>query len=134
MIFYTLFRSLMCVVIVFATYNPTGHSYWHWAMAGMTTTKAAFGVLLIVIYFFLFWVVLGSLRITGSLSGLAVAGLGGYQIYQVIAPITSEQTVIETIILLSLALFLGIGLSWPALMTRLTGQTHKRYLTKAKRL
>jgi len=130
MFFHTFIRSLLCIAIVMATYNPSGHSYWHWVIEGMTVTKAAFGVLLVVTYVFLSWVVLGSLGVKGTVAGLVVAGLSGHQVYRLVGP-DQARSVIEMIILTGFAVFLGVGLSWPALMTGLSGQIHKRFLTYA---
>jgi len=129
MIFHVLFRSLLCASVVMGTYNPSTHSYLHWAADGMTTTKAAVGVVLAVIWVFLFWVVSGSLGVKGMAAGLTVAGLGGHQLYRLVEPASAVRPVIEVIALASFALFLGVGVSWPALMTRLSGQVHKRYLS-----
>ena len=130
MIVYVALRTLVCAVLILGTYNPSGYSYVHWVGEGLTTTKAMIGVLLFVGYSFLSWVVLGSLGAVGTVAGLAVAGLSGYQLYLLLDPGAVSRAVVEMIVLVSLSLFVGIGVSWPALMTRLSGQIHKRYLTK----
>jgi len=130
MIAYIAVRTLICAVLILGTYNPSGYSYWHWLLDGLTTSKAVVGVLLFIGYSFLSWVVLGSLGVVGTVAGLAIAALSGYQVFLLIDPGSASRPVIEVIILLALSLFFGIGLSWPALMTRLSGQIQKRYLFK----
>jgi thiol:disulfide interchange protein len=129
MVFHVAFRLLLCLAVVMGTYNPSGHSYLHWAVDGMNTAKAAVGVILASIWVFLFWVVSGSLGVKGMIAGLAVAGLGGHQVYRLAGSEGAARPVVEMIALVAFAAFLGIGTSWPALMTRLSGQVHKRYLS-----
>lgn len=134
MIFHHVFiRVLACMAFVLATYNPSGYSYWDWVAEGATTAKAAVGIMILIVYVFLFWVVLASLGGIGTIGGGVAAALTGRQIYLVAAPETAVGMVLQVIALCCFAMFLGIGLSWPALMTRLSGQEHKRYLTYANK-
>lgn len=131
MLHHVFIRALACVAFVLATYNPSGYSYWDWLSDGVTTTNAAVGIVILIIYVFLFWVVLGSLGLVGTLSGLVVAALVARQLYLIAAPETAVGMVLQVIALTCFAGFLGVGLSWPALMTRLSGQVHKRFLVYA---
>ena len=44
-------RWLLATTVVFATYNPSGHSYWHWATAtgGSTALKVLAGIALLTL-------------------------------------------------------------------------------------
>lgn len=131
MLYHVFIRILACIAFVLATYNPSGYSYWDWLSEGITTTKAAVGIIILIIYVFLFWVVLGSLGLVGTLSGLAVAALVGRQLYLMAAPEAAVGMVLQLIALACFAGFLGVCLSWPTLTTRLTGQINKRFLVYA---
>lgn len=46
-----LIRVALAVALVFVTYNPTGHSFYHWLTApegGSTALKALLGVILLI--------------------------------------------------------------------------------------
>lgn len=131
MLYHVFIRILACIALVLATYNPSGYSYWDWLGEGITTTKAAVGIMIVIIYAFLSWVVLGSLGIVGTVSGLLVAALAGRQLYLMAAPDAAVGMVLQVIALICFATFLGVGLAWPSLTTRLTGQVNKRFLVYA---
>ena len=42
-------RWLIAATLVFATYNPSGHSWWHWATTpgGSSSLKACTGIFLL---------------------------------------------------------------------------------------
>jgi hypothetical protein len=44
-------RVVLAIALVLATFNPSGHSFYHWAVApppGITAVKAFLGILLLV--------------------------------------------------------------------------------------
>ncbi|CAA7623934.1 conserved membrane hypothetical protein [Candidatus Terasakiella magnetica] len=131
MVHHVFIRSLLCVAFVMGTYNPSGYCYLDWLREGVTTIKAAIGIAIVVIYSFLVWVVLGSLSISGAIAGLALTALVGHQIYLTLGPEAQVGAALQMIALTCFALFLGVGLSWPSVMTQLSGQVHKRYLSYA---
>lgn len=131
MFYHVFIRTLACVAFVLATYNPSGYSYWDWVAEGVTTTNAAVGVMLVIVYAFLVWVVVAELGIVGTLSGLVLAALVGRQLYLLAAPDSAAGMVFQLVALVCFAGFLGIGLSWSTLVTRLSGQINKRFLIYA---
>ena len=95
-------RALFSFFIVFAAYNPSGHSYWHWMLHGdagfwskftigavlfalhalaLTTAVGALkwrGILLIVVILFGAWMALsGNIGLAGGKPGTAVVLLAG---------------------------------------------------------
>jgi hypothetical protein len=56
-------RLLFCLFIVFATYNPSGRSYWHWLWAGEAGfwTRLAVGLVLLLTHLALFFTLRGVL-------------------------------------------------------------------------
>jgi uncharacterized integral membrane protein len=118
-------RIVLAIALVFATYNPSGHSFYHWLTeppAGITAMKALLGVVLLI-----GWVV--SLRTVH----VALGSLGvilGIALLAALAWVFVEQRWIELdtpssvawLALLILGAVLGLGLSWSLVRARFTGQ------------
>lgn len=128
-------RFLMAVVLVAATYNPEGYSFFHWALLPLyksPPTDLTFGALnplkiLAGIALFAGWIVF--LQATRrSLGGkgvfLAVALFGGIIWvlidWNVFSPRGSKA--ISYLILIVIALVLTTGMSWSHVTRRLSGQ------------
>lgn len=125
-------RLAGALLLVFATYNPEGWSYFHWVfrprpgetglLHGFTPIKAFAGLGLVAL-----WVVFlqATRRSLGAGGALLVTGLFGCTIwamiyYGVISPTSSKA--IAHIILIAVSLVLAIGLSWSHVTRKLTGQ------------
>lgn len=120
-----LVRIVLAVALVLATYNPSGHSFYHWLTeppAGITAIKVLLGVLLLI-----GWAV--SLRTVH----VALGSLGvvlGVALLAALAWVFVEQRWLELdtpssvawLALLILGTVLGLGLSWSLMRARLTGQ------------
>ena len=120
-----LVRLVAAVVLLFATYNPEGLSYFHW-MANdgwhLTPLKAFVGVTLIAAWVFLLRATLESL---GALGTLLAAAFFGTLIWLVVSwthlePRTSKG--LTYLILLGLAGVLSTGSVWSIWRKRMTGQ------------
>ena len=120
-----LLRLVAALVLVFATFNPTGHSYAHWVQGGWespTPPMALAGLVLLT-----GWVVFGrsTLRAIGMLGTLLAAAFVAVVVWLVASwgwldP--GNSTAITWIVLVALSVILAIGLSWSHLRRRLTGQ------------
>lgn len=121
-------RWLFCTVLVLATYNPFGRSYYHWITGEPEELILKFlvGLLLVVVYVYLAWVIVGSVRVLGVLAMLAIWLLFAHQLLDLADPVGSVLR--QTIVLLSLSTTLAGGLCWPSIIVRLSGQIEKRYL------
>ena len=127
-----LFRMLGALVLVYATFNPTGHSYFHWVVApligmaaptgGSSALKFLVGVLLVIGWVVVLQATRRSIGLTGAFLALALCGgLIWLLIEQhVVSPTGSAA--IAHIALVAIALVLGVGMSWSLLSRRLTGQ------------
>ena len=127
-----LFRMLGALVLVYATFNPTGHSYFHWVVApligrgaptgGSSALKFLVGVLLVIGWVVVLQATRRSIGLTGAFLALALCGgLIWLLIEQhVVSPTGSAA--IAHIALVALALVLGVGMSWSLVSRRLTGQ------------
>ena len=63
-----LLRVLAALLLVLLTYNPTGHSYYHWAItnpAGFSAAEALVGALLLAGWVFYLKAALSSLGLIG---------------------------------------------------------------------
>lgn len=124
-----LVRWLGAALLVFATYNPTGWSYLHWAMgaggeagAGDVPLKILVGLLLLGgfgVYFRATWLSLGLLGIAlvVAVFGVFVWLLYDYQLVDVASPM-----VIVLVVEAILTIVMGVGMSWSHVQRRLTGQ------------
>ncbi|MEO5335725.1 MAG: DUF6524 family protein [Magnetospirillum sp. WYHS-4] len=131
-----LLRWLSSVFVVFLTYNPFHYSFWHWVSepeGGDIMLKAVVSVALFIVYVFMVWVVLASLGIWGVGAGALIGILAAVEILDLLPESSRSRIVVELIALLCVATFFGIGLAWPHIATRLSGQVQKRYLVKIKK-
>ena len=127
-----LLRMLGALILVYATFNPTGHSYFHWVVApligmgaptgGSSALKFLVGVLLVIGWVVVLQATRRSIGLTGAFLALALCGgLIWLLIEQhVVSP--SGSAAIAHIALVAIALVLGVGMSWSLLSRRLTGQ------------
>jgi hypothetical protein len=121
-----LLRLLFAVTLVLATYNPSGHSYLHWftsALPEVTTIEALAGVALLIAWALS---VRATLFALGRL-GLALAALALCVIILLLVSVgwldLTNHHALSWILLVMLAVLLAIGMSWPLVRRRPTGQT-----------
>jgi len=122
-----IWRFLFALLLVLATYNPSGYSVFHWvrtAMAadGLGAIHFFVGVLLVIGWSILWIATWRALETFGViLAGLAISTLVWLLIdIGVLTPDTGSG--IAWIVLFGLAGLLSIGLSWSHIWRRLTGQ------------
>lgn len=123
-------RVIAALVLVFATYNAEGVSYYHWALAPLKETAGSFnalkflaGLLLVVGWVVFLQATRRSIGILGALLVTAVCGgviwlLIDYNIVQA----TSTKG-ITRIVLFAISVVLAVGMSWSHLSRRLSGQS-----------
>ena len=118
-------RIVLAIALVLATYNPSGHSFYHWLTeppAGITAIKALLGVVLLIgwaVSLRTVHVALGSL---GVVLGVAfLAALAWVFVEQRWLDLDTPSSV-AWLALLILGTVLGLGLSWSLMRARLTGQ------------
>ncbi|RKZ96292.1 MAG: hypothetical protein DRQ43_04485 [Gammaproteobacteria bacterium] len=121
-----LIRIFFALILVFASYNPSGYSFYDWALKGLETgfepLMAFAGVVLLI-----GWVVYLRATITSlGFIGLMLAfAFFGTLLWMVIdwgfVPADSVQT-ITYIVLSLLSLVLAVGMSWSHIRRRMSGQ------------
>ncbi|NOQ79861.1 MAG: hypothetical protein GQ546_10725 [Gammaproteobacteria bacterium] len=119
-------RLFFAFILVFATFNPSGYSFYDWILKGMETgfepLMAFAGIVLLI-----GWVVYIRATITSlGLIGLILAfAFFGTLLWMVIdwgfIPADSIQ-IITYIILSLLSMVLAIGMSWSHIRRRMSGQ------------
>jgi hypothetical protein len=124
-----LWRWLAAAVLVFATFNPTGWSYAHWALgsgeafgAGGVPLKILVGLLLLggfAVYFRATWLSLGLLGIALI---VAVFGVFAWLLvdYDLIDMRSSVAVILAVEVVLTVVM--GVGMSWSHIQRRLSGQ------------
>ena len=118
-------RIVVAVLLVLATWNPSGWSYADWALRDASTfdaVKAFVGVLLLAGWVFCLraaWVSLGALGL--ALVALLLATIVWMLVQFGIVPADNERLLVW-VALLAIGVTLGIGLSWARLRQRVTGE------------
>ena len=118
-------RFIFAIIVVFATYNPEGHSYFHWIyedLPAFSVLKAFIGVVLLICWIILIRATLGSLGAIGIILAAAFFGLAIWLIIDVFGLSTDSFRIIAYIISIMLASVLSIGISWSHVRRRLSGQ------------
>ena len=117
-------RWLVALLGVFATYNPSGYSYYHWLQHGdsYVSLRVLAGVALVIFYVVYLRATLRSLGSIGI--GLATALFGSIawlltQWHLVDLSLPNEQSTVSLAISASV---LGVGMSWSAIRYRISGQ------------
>ena len=120
-----LIRFIFATVIVFATYNPEGVSYFDWIQEEFptfTVYKAFVGVLLIIGWIILIRATIGSLGAIGIILAVAFFGLLIWLMFDVFNIPTDSVRVITYIIQIMIVSVLSIGVSWSHIRRRISGQ------------
>jgi hypothetical protein len=122
-----LWRFIAALVLVLLTYNPSGHSAYHWISSAVA--ESAFGplhllligVLLIgwAVYWIATWRALGTLGV--ALAGLVLSAIIWLLIDIGLLSLDSVSAV-TWVSLVGLSIVLAVGVSWSHVWRRLTGQ------------
>ena len=118
-------RFVFAVIVVFATYNPEGVSYFHWVydeLPAFSVLKAFVGVVMIIGWVILIRATMGSLGFIGIMLAAAFFGLAIWLILDVLGLSTDNIRVISYIVEIMLASVLSIGVSWSHVRRRISGQ------------
>lgn len=118
-------RIALAIALVLATYNPSGHSFYHWLSeppAGITAIKGLLGVVLLIGWAVSLRTVHVALGALGVILGVALlAALAWVFVEQRWLDLNTPSAV-AWLALLILGTVLGLGLSWSLIRARFTGQ------------
>lgn len=121
-----LWRLVFSVALVLLTFNPTGHSYYHWLLDGfpsITPGEAVAGVGLLGAWIFF-------VRSTFAAMGALGVGLLLAFFATIVWWVTSRgwldlgnRNAMAWVVLGVLGVVLGVGMSWSHIRRRISGQT-----------
>ena len=126
-------RFAAALVLVYATFNPEGVSFYHWAIgplirgdtaaAGQSVpVKLLAGLLLIGLWAFFVQTTRRSLGWKGAILMLAILGTIVWALidWRLLEPTSSRA--IGHLVIIALAIVLALGMSWSHLSRKLSGQ------------
>ncbi|MET0118455.1 MAG: DUF6524 family protein [Sedimenticola sp.] len=120
-----LIRLVMALILVFATYNPSGYSWYHWFTGSENKIDpliALAAIVLIIGWAIYLRATMRSLGVIGTTLAVAFFGIIVWSLieYQVLS--LDNTTALEYIVLVMLSAIMATGLSWSHVRRRLTGQ------------
>jgi len=120
-----LWRLVFSVALVLLTFNPTGHSYYHWLLDGfpsITPGEAVAGIVLLGAWIFF-------VRSTLAAMGALGVGLLLALFASIVWWVTSRgwldlgnRNAMAWVVLGVLGVVLGVGMSWSHIRRRISGQ------------
>jgi hypothetical protein len=123
-------RIAAAAVLVFATFNPFGRSWFHWVILPMIQEKRLFldpfkvlaGILLAALWVFFLRASQRSIGTLGAFFTFAAFAVLMWMLSYlgVFTPTSSKSIAVLTLI--AITLVLGIGASWSLIRQRVTGQ------------
>jgi hypothetical protein len=120
-----LLRFVFALALVLATYNPTGHSYFHWLFQDFALTPyiVLAGLVLLIGWGFYIKATFNSMGVIGVVASAAVLGcfvwLGISWGWLSIDSVSSMSWVVEVLT----AVLLTVGMCWSFVTRRVSGQT-----------
>jgi hypothetical protein len=118
-------RIAVSLLLVMATFNPTGFSYFHWVrdvFPSVSPPQVVVGLLLLIIWIFLWR---SMMQAVGKLGLVLMAALFAAVVWMFVTwgwidP--GNDGAMTWVALVILGLILGIGMSWAIIRRDLTGQ------------
>lgn len=119
-----LIRFLAALVLVFATWNPSGWSFVHWVLATLPDVNAGMvfvGVVLLIGWFLFLHATLESLGAFGIIMALAFFGSLTWLIFD-LGWLTASQGVLNYVVLVVISAIISIGMAWSHIWRQLSGR------------
>jgi hypothetical protein len=120
-----LWRLIFSVALVLLTFNPTGHSYYHWLADGFPSVQpleVVAGIALLGAWIFF---VRSTMAAMGTLGVVLLLALFAAIVWWVVSQgwlDVSNRSAMAWVVLLILGLVLGIGMSWSHVRREVSGQ------------
>ena len=124
-------RALSALILVFATYNPEGKSFYHWAIAplvggppssGPASVKFLTGLALAAGWIVFLTATRRSIGVAGSALVLAISGGLVWMLLDFGVVSASSARGITYVVLICTSLLLAVGMSWSHMSRKLSGQ------------
>jgi hypothetical protein len=120
-------RLLFSAFLVFATYNPSGRSYWHWLQAGGPIgLQVIIGLVLLAGYVALLvatWEVIG---FSGMFLTAAICLSVAFELFKLGLIDLQDEATFGLLVCVTLAVVIAFGMSFSFIFARLTGIVHTR--------
>ncbi len=121
-----LLRLFVALVLVFASYNPSGYSYSHWAremdLSAIDPLIVLAGVVLLIGWVIFLRATIRSLGLIGILLATALFGTIVWTFIYYDLLVTDNKQVMTYVIEALLAMILAAGMSWSHVRRRMSGQ------------
>lgn len=126
-----LIRIIACVAMVIITYNPYENSIYHWFVSDFFS-DFKIKILLIttgsVALYFMIRVIYSNNGVLGVALLLTMIGLSIYELHYRTSEWSLGQITFIFLAEIIFAIYLALALSVPHIVTRLSGQTQKRFI------
>ena len=120
-----LLRIAFSLALVFLTFNPSGHSYFHWLSANLSPIQplvVVAGILVLGAWLFFVRATFSSMGTVGVVLLLALFAAIVWWLVSQGWLSTANRSAMAWVVLTCLGLLLGIGMSWAHIRARLSGQ------------
>ena len=120
-----LVRLIIAVALVFATYNPSGYSWYHWLVKSNFAVDPMIilsGIVLLIVWIIFLRATFRSLGPAGTLLAAAFFGVIVWALIYYKWLSLDNLTAMQYVILLVLSAILATGMSWSHIRRRMTGQ------------
>jgi nucleoside recognition membrane protein YjiH len=118
-------RMVFSMALVFLTFNPTGHSYFHWLrdhVSPLQPQVVVAGIVLLGAWLFFIRATFTSMGTVGVVLLLALFGAIIWWMVSAGLLSTTDRSSMAWVVLLCLGLLLGFGMSWAHIRSRISGQ------------
>lgn len=126
-----LIRIIGCITMVLVTYNPSGNSIYHWFVADLFS-DFKIKLLLIIIFgialYFMIRIIYSNNGMFGVGLLLSMIALSIYELHYRSIEWSLGQITFIFLAEIVFAIYLALALSVPHIVTRLSGQTQKRFI------
>ena len=120
-----LWRVLFSLALVFLTFNPSGHSFYHWVKESVPHIQPAIAVCGIVLLGAWLFFVRSTLSSMGTVGVVLLMAFFAAVVWWMVSSgwlSLTDRSTTAWIVLTMLGLVLGIGMSWAHIRQRLSGQ------------
>lgn len=118
-------RVALALALVLATFNPSGHSFYHWLFTPpleLSAVKAFLGVALLVAWVVCLRTAYVALGAVGLVLGCLLLGTFVWVLFDMDLLHAAGRSAMVWIGLIVFGVVLGMGLSWSLIRARATGQ------------
>ena len=119
-------RIAFSLLLVFLTFNPSGHSYFHWLTANLSPVQplvVVVGLVLVGAWLFFVRATFTSMGTAGIVLLLALFAAVVWWMVSLGWLSPANRSAMAWVVLTCLGLLLGIGMSWAHIRARITGQS-----------